>query len=172
MVVGTILVLVGLAPIEFPVIFMQWGNLAWGLPIGILGFAIFAIIAWKQAKSMQIPPKTLITFLPWILIFVFANAFMEELWFRGLFLKTFEPAIGPWASLLLISVVFTLAHIGATYLSRAERIQFLLILFPLGLIWGYLMQFTDSLLASTLFHAGADLMVINGFIAAFTQNKT
>ena len=171
-VVVTILVLIGLAPVDFSLIFVQWGNLYWGLLAGVLGFSVFAIIAWFQAKSMQIAPKTLKDFLPWILVFVFANAFMEELWFRGIFLKTFEPAIGAWGALILTGIFFTLAHIGATYLSRAERIQFLIILFPLGLIWGFLMQFTDSLLASTLFHAGADLMVVNGFVAAFSHDKS
>ena len=53
-----------------------------------------------------------------------------------------------------------------TNLSWAERVRFLLILFPLALAWGGTIQLTGSLIGSTLFHAGADLLVFNGFIAA------
>jgi len=70
-------------------------------------------------------------------------------------------------SLFLTSIVFTGAHIGATYLSWSERLRFLVILFPLSLAWGFTMQLTHSLLGSALFHAGGDLLIINGFIAAF-----
>jgi membrane protease YdiL (CAAX protease family) len=44
--------------------------------------------------------------------------------------------------------------------------QFLLILFPLALIWGYLMQKTDSLWGSAIFHAGADCVIIFGIFAS------
>jgi len=48
----------------------------------------------------------------------------------------------------------------------------LMILFPLGMVWGACLHLTDSVIASTLFHAGADLMVINGFIAAFHKEES
>jgi membrane protease YdiL (CAAX protease family) len=90
---------------------------------------------------------------------------MEELWFRGIFLKKFEPFLGSVLSLVLTSVVFTLAHIGATYADGFGLLRFLALLFPLSLAWGYVMQKTDSIWGSVLFHAGADLLVIIPFLA-------
>ena len=109
--------------------------------------------------------------LPWMLLFCVSNALMEELWFRGIFLNPFEHVLGAAASLILTSIVFTGTHVGATYLSRAERIRFLAILLPLALAWGFTTMLTDSLIGSTLFHAGADLLVLNGFVAAAYGRK-
>ena len=60
--------------------------------------------------------------------------------------------------------MFTLIHVQVTYVS--DVLQFLLIVFPLALVWGYLMQKTDSLWGSALFHAGADCMIILGIYAS------
>jgi membrane protease YdiL (CAAX protease family) len=63
-----------------------------------------------------------------------------------------------WRSNLLCALIFTFAHIQVTY---SEDLPFFLAaVFILGLLWGYLIQRTDSLLSSVLFHAGADMMVI------------
>jgi membrane protease YdiL (CAAX protease family) len=101
---------------------------------------------------------------PWILIFVLANGFMEELLFRGLFLRRYELFLGKGLSNLLTAVVFTLIHLQVTYVS--DVFQFLLVVFPLALVWGYLMQKTDSLWGSAVFHAGADCMIILGIFAS------
>jgi len=47
-----------------------------------------------------------------------------------------------------------------------QQLLFSVYLFRLALTWGYTMQITGSLLGSTLFHAGGDLLIINGFIVA------
>ena len=51
-------------------------------------------------------------------------------------------------------------------------LQIPMILFLLGMLWGACIHLTGSVIASTLFHAGADLMVINGFIAAFHKEES
>ena len=165
-VIGTIIALFLIAGIDLGSIFLQIGNLPLGLAIGLISFSIFAVIAWRQFKTFGLGWETLVSLLPWILTFVLSNAFMEELWFRGIFLNKFEPILGALASLILTSIAFTSAHIGATYLSWPERVRFLAILLPLALAWGYIMQTTGSLLGSTLFHAGGDLLILNGFIAS------
>jgi len=97
-----------------------------------------------------------------MLIFVLANGFMEELLFRGLFLRKFEPFLGATASNLLTAIVFTLAHMQVGYVAPAEILKFLAIIFPLALAFGYVMQKTDSLWGSALFHAGSDLLIFSG----------
>ena len=121
-------------------------RLGLGLAVGLAGFVAFAGLAFiPQAGKVDMASK-LLSLSPWILIFVLANGFMEELLFRGLFLKSYEPFLGRGLSNLLTAMVFTLAHLPVTYVS--DVVQFLVILFPLALLWGYLMQKTDSLWGS------------------------
>jgi membrane protease YdiL (CAAX protease family) len=170
-VVGTIIILMPLSGVGLASIYIHPGAVLPGVAFGLLSLAVFGLLAVQQGKALHIKRQTIIILLPWIATFVCANALMEELWFRGIFLKGFELALGPGAALLLTAIIFTLAHIGAAYLSGAERIQFLVVLFPLAIVWGYCIQKTGSLLGSVISHAGADLLVLNGFIAAL-DDKT
>ncbi|MGA2005041.1 MAG: CPBP family intramembrane glutamic endopeptidase [Terriglobales bacterium] len=95
---------------------------------------------------------------PWILLFVVSNAVMEELLFRGLFLRRYEPLIGKWLAILSTALAFTLAHMQVTYAPNLWG--FLLVTFVFSIAWGWLMQKTGSLWGSVLFHAGADLLII------------
>jgi membrane protease YdiL (CAAX protease family) len=70
------------------------------------------------------------------------------------------PFFGKFISNFLIAFVFTVLHKRAFYTS-GEYI-FLAVLFPLALAWGYIMQKTDSVWGSILFHAGMDIPVILG----------
>lgn len=164
-IVLTIIVLTKVIGDDLGSIYLKRGNLRLGLVIGLVTLIVLAVIAVLQAQSLIISFEKIIAALPWILTFIFANAFMEELWFRGIFLKKFDPFLGSVLSLVLTSVVFTLAHIGATYADGFGLLRFLALLFPLSLAWGYVMQKTDSIWGSVLFHAGADLLVIIPFLA-------
>ena len=171
-VAGSILALAGALRVPLGTLYLQTGRLSLGLAIGLGGFALFALLAAGQTRSMKIASATMVRLLPWILLFVFANAFMEELWLRALFLGPLVSLIGPIAAIALTGAVFALAHIGVSYMSGQERLRFLAILFPLGLAWGACIFFTGSILASTLFHAGADVMIVNGFISDLHAKRT
>jgi membrane protease YdiL (CAAX protease family) len=106
---------------------------------------------------------------PWTLIFIFSNAFMEELHFRGLLLGPFEEFLGPHVSNLCIALFFTLAHAPVQY--TADIISFLSILFVLSLVWGYVIQLTEALWGSVLFHAGADLMIVVGIYETYAPSS-
>lgn len=144
--------------------YLARGRLGLGLAAGLAGFVAFAGLAFIPLAAKGDMASKLLSLSPWILIFVLANGFMEELLFRGLFLKRYEPFLGRGLSNLLTAMVFTLAHLPVTYVS--DVLQFLLILFPLALLWGYLMQKTDSLWGSALSHAGADCMIVFGIYAS------
>ena len=163
-----VLIIAGTRP---EAVYLSLGHVPLGLALGLGGFALFAVLSWFQAQSLGISSSILVRSLPWILLFAFANAFMEELWLRALFLRPLVSLVGSIAAVLLTSAVFTLMHIGVTYMPKDERIRFLVILFPLGVAWGFCLHYTGSVIASTLFHAGADLMIINGFIAAFHSQR-
>jgi len=144
-------------------IYLRRGSLGLGLAVGIAGFLAFAGLAFMPLAGEPGMAGKLLSLSPWILIFVLANGFGEELLFRALFLKRFELFLGKSLSNLLTAVAFTLVHVQVTYVP--DVIQFLSIVFPLALIWGYLMQRTDGLWGSALLHAGADCMIIFGIYA-------
>lgn len=145
-------------------IFVQWGKLRPGLLTGVISFFILSALAALKAYD----EGTLGSVLPvthWILLFVFANGFMEELLFRGLFLRRLEPFLGRHLSNLATAIVFTAAHMQVTY--APELAVFLVITFLLALAWGLVIQKTDSLLGSALFHAGADTLIITAIFAGY-----
>ncbi len=148
-------------------IYIQKGNLKLGLMVGSIAFLIFAFgsipTAQLMFKANDLTMGRVLPWIPWALIFALANGALEELMFRGLFLRKLEPFFGKFTSNFLIALVFTVLHNGAFYTS--DEYIFLAIVFPLALAWGYLTQKTDSLWGSILFHAGADIPVILGIFS-------
>jgi membrane protease YdiL (CAAX protease family) len=164
LIVGTILLLTRASGASMGSIYVQKGNLRQGLTIGFIAFGAAAIASVLLARFMfggnNLNLARILPWIPWLLIFVLANAANEELLFRGLFLRKLEPYFGPWTSNILIAILFTLYHSGVRY--TPDLLMFLASLPPLALAWGYIMRKTDSLWGSILFHAGMDLPVILG----------
>ena len=146
-------------------IFVKRGRLRQGLLIGLLAFLLLSVIAIVQATAQGTTLQQLVRLSPWILIFVLANGFMEELLYRGLFLKRYQPVLGRHLSNLVTALVFVTIHAQVTY--TPDLVPFLIGLFFLALLWGALMQKTDSVIGSALFHAGADTLIILGIFADF-----
>lgn len=148
-------------------IFLKKGKLRLGLIIGAACFVVLVAgsipmaVNWFQGRDLLV--TRVVPWIPWVLIFVFANSALEELMFRGLFLRKLEPFLGKFLSNLTIALVFTLIHYGVTY--TVDQVFFLLILFPLALLLGWLAQKTDALWASILLHAGMDIPVILGIFS-------
>ena len=148
-------------------IYIQKGNLREGLLVGGIAFCLAAAASpWMAEylfKGQNVTSERIIIWLPWVLIFALANAAQEELLFRGLFLRKLEPFFGKFISNALIVFVFTLVHQGVNYTSN--QLGFLAVLALLAFAWGYLMQKTDSIWGSVLFHAGMDIPVILGIFS-------
>ena len=148
-------------------IYIQKGNLREGLLVGGIAFCLAAAASpWMAEylfKGQNLTSERIIIWLPWVLIFALANAAQEELLFRGLFLGKLEPFFGKFISNALIVFVFTLVHQGVNYTS--DQLGFLAVLALLAFAWGYLMQKTDSIWGSVLFHAGMDIPVILGILS-------
>jgi len=148
-------------------IYIQKGNLKLGLIIGLITFVVCVAgsipMAFLMFKPGDLTFTRIISWIPWLFLSALANATQEELLFRGLFLRKLQPYYGKFLSTLLVFLVFTLLHKGITYTSN-EYI-FLAILFPLALAWGYIMQKTDSVWGSILFHAGTDIPIFLGIFS-------
>ena len=142
-------------------IYIQKGNWKLGLKIGLIAFFLATLLSIPMATFFKTENLTLsraLPWIPWILIFVLSNATLEELLFRGLFLRKLDRFFGKFSSNLLIAVVFTLIHGAATY--TRDQYAFLAVVFPLALAWGYITQKTEGLWGSILFHAGMDIPII------------
>jgi membrane protease YdiL (CAAX protease family) len=143
-------------------IYLRKGDIKRGLTVGLIALILVGAISIPLAEWMfGASGLSLPGVLPWIpaiLLFIIGNALNEELLFRGLFLGKLEPFLGARGANLLIAIVFTLHHTGVEY--SPDVFFFMLFLFPLALAWGYLMQKTDSLWGSVVFHAAMDIPVV------------
>jgi len=158
--VMTILLLMLAGGASLRSMYLTRGKLAFGLTAGLAGFAACAGLAFMSLVARPGGWIKLASLAPWILTFVLANGFAEELLFRGIFLKRYERFLGKGLANVLAAAAFTLLHAqSAEVLDLAVS---LLVLLPLALAWGWLMQKTGSLWGSALFHAGADCLVIFG----------
>ena len=172
-IVSTIIILTRVSGNSFGSIFLQKGNLKLGIIIGLIGFLFFALTAIPAAQYLfggrNLSLDKFIAWLPWILPIVLLNGVREELLYRGLFLKKFQPALGSKTSNLVQAIIFSLSHsvAGVGLTAYTPYIWALMAFtFALGLVWGYIMQRTDSIIGSTLFHAGSDIPI---FLAIFSN---
>jgi len=162
LIVVPVILLVKISGTSMGSIFVQKGNLRLGLIIGIVVFfAVAAIsIPWAQwqYQTGDLSLTRVVPWIPWILLFVLANGINEELLLRGLFLQKLEPFLGPFLANLCMAIPFTMLHIGVDY--TQNTLMFLAFLMPLGLLLGYFMQKTNSILAPWLVHASVDIAVV------------
>lgn len=159
LIVPVLLLLSLLGGDDLAALFIKRGNLKRGLRFGLVWFVLFGVAAVViQWGAMDWTTFTAV--LPWIVLFIFANASMEELWFRGIFLRKFEVLIGRTGAVVVTAVLFGASHINATYEFPGGGIVFGLVVFGLGLAGAYAMLKDDSLIGPVLFHAGYDLMII------------
>jgi membrane protease YdiL (CAAX protease family) len=139
-------------------LYLRRGKLRGWLVVGAGSFSIFLVLFALQTQGQGLTARQVIAMAPWTILFIFSNAFMEELHFRGLLLGPFETLLGRHPANLCIALFFTLVHAPVDY--TPDIISFLCVLFALSLAWGYLIQRTGALWGSVLFHAGADLLIM------------
>lgn len=164
-IVVTVLVVARLGGLSPADLFIRKGRVKAWLIVGLVSFAAFTVIFLLQAGESGIGAERLIAYAPWTLLFVFANAFMEELHFRGLLLGPFEELLGRHTANLCVALFFTLTHAPVQY--TADILFFLALVFALSYAWGYIIQKTESIWGSVLFHAGADLLIIVGIYQTY-----
>lgn len=145
-------------------IYLTKGRLIPGLITGVLLFIVFAYLAINNPQQ-PFDSGFLKKNVFWILIFVFANGFMEELIFRGIFLKTLIRYMKPVWAIVITSICFAAPHLTVNY--APDVLIFAGIVFVLGIICGFAMHYTRSIIAPMLIHAGADLMIIIQVFASY-----
>jgi membrane protease YdiL (CAAX protease family) len=165
LVVALILILNKLWGNDLKSLYIKRGRLGLALFIGGCMLLINAATGIVTGAAMGHVGEQLIAKLPWVLLFSLSNGFMEELLFRGIFLRKFAKVIGVVGSIIVTSIVFTVMHSAATYMNPVETVLFQVIIFPMALLFAYLMHKTDSIWGSALFHAGSDVFLF--YLMAF-----
>jgi membrane protease YdiL (CAAX protease family) len=165
MIVVPIIVLTKLSGADLGALYIKRGNLKWCLGIGTLVLFNFAASAFLFFATRYTSMDKLGAAVLWGLVFSFANSFMEELWLRGIFLKRFEPLLGLGGAVLVTSIVFSLMHVGAVYLTPAAIPFMLANTLTMGLACGYLIMKTNSIWGATLIHAASDLFLFIAMLA-------
>jgi membrane protease YdiL (CAAX protease family) len=166
--IPTVLLLSLLAGMSLKSLYVQRGDLKWGLILGIGLLVNFCASALMFFYGRFTSPEALVAALVWGLVFSLANGFMEELWLRAQFLGKLEPLIGPGMAIGLTALWWSIFHVGAVYFSPVAVLFFLLNLMTFGLAFGYTMKKTDSWIGPGLMHAASDLFL---FIATLSSTS-
>ena len=141
-------------------IYVQRGRprrwLTLGLSMLVIGASVISILAIANG----ITSAALLAAAPWIVAFAALNAVMEELWFRGIFLRACAIGMGGVLAVLVTAIVFGAAHVGATYVSAGQQLLFASLAAGLGIILALAMRWGDSLWGAVLLHVALDLVVV------------
>jgi membrane protease YdiL (CAAX protease family) len=157
-------ILVGTWLIErsYKPVFLTGGNHKKSLGLGLI-LSPVALIPFFAMGGLGLSAgiETIAAWLPWLCVFGFSNGFMEELMIRGLFLKRYDSLFGQRQSLVLTSVIFAFFHQAVLqYTDMVTFMAFLVVTFLLGLVWGYIMQKSDSIWGAVVAHAVADILLL------------
>lgn len=144
-------------------VYVRRGQLKWSVTLGGLALVNLLATSIAVAASRDADLTAVFASLPWWFAFSGANAFMEEIWFRGLFLKRLEPAIGATGAIWLTTLLFGTSHLFATYIEPSGVLVFGVITLTMGFAWGLLMQKTNTLWGSVLFHLAGDVYWLVAF---------
>lgn len=159
--VSVILILTKAAGFPIGSLYLRKGHFRKSLTIGLVAFGVAAFGSYFMAQlfgAVGLTPARIVPWIPWILLFILGNSLNEELLFRGQFLEGMAKTLGPLGTNLVLILPFVLHHTGVEYTNDA--LMFLAYLIPLAFFWARIMQKTDTLWGSVLFHAGTDVSVI------------
>jgi membrane protease YdiL (CAAX protease family) len=166
---GTVIIILGLSRLAgwTPAsLLLRRGDLKWALVAGSLVIVNFATAMLMVSVTPSTDLGALGQLILWGLVFSAANGFMEELWFRGLFIGRLAPHVGASGAVVLTALVFALMHVSAFYFSPQVIPVFLLNLLTHGLVLGWLIYKTDSLWGAVLYHLAMDLWLFIGPLGA------
>ena len=144
-------------------IFIAKPKSLWRLVAAVIVFLAFWFIALRGRTVSFFPihgaftTSRFLSITPALVVLVLLNGFREEIWFRALFLNKYGRFLSPALANVLAAVIFTSFHVEVKY--AASVVIFLVYTLVIGLIAGWLMQRSGSLLASTIFHAGTDIPI-------------
>jgi len=147
--------------------------LLWGLGTGL---AIMLYIFVTPREERTLPSMLELQLAVGIPMWFLVVSPFQEFFFRGWLQPIFQEATGKWAGLILTSICFTLWHLfppfdlpNPTGTLPMTSLDGILSTFRLGIIWGYILQRTDNIVAPWLSHALAGIALVLIGIMSFVQ---
>lgn len=139
-------------------------NLPLQVPIAFLGFALGYVEYLILKPAPLIDELALVRFWWPALIIMISTGFLEELLFRGVFQRTAVEMLGRARGVIYVAIFFGVLHIG--YKSLIDVI----FVTAVGLIFGWLVLKTRSIVGVTLAHGITNIMLF--LIMPFVANGT
>ena len=146
----------------------------WGLGAG----GVFMIYQYLITLGNHSFPSLLgLQLIIGIPIWVFVLSPFQEFFFRGWIQPRFQKSMGKWIGLILTSLIFTFWHFlppfegTSTSTIKITTIEGILTTIGLGVMFGYIFQRTENIVAPWLAHALAGIiMILLGLITFITIN--
>ncbi len=170
-IVAAILVVNRLAGHNLAWLYVRKGQIWRSLGLGLLVGALLALLFFTTGGFQLVAAggmAYLAAWLPAIIVFSVANAFMEELWFRGLWLREFGVFLGGRAALWLTTLIFVTLHVVVNMPQMAAPLllQLTVAWFFLAFSCGFITQKTGSLWGAVLAHTIVDILFLLAVFAA------
>jgi len=147
--------------------------LLWGLGTGL---AIMLYIFVTSGEERTLPSMFELQLAIGIPMWFLIVSPFQEFFFRGWLQPRFQEAMGKWAGLVVASICFTLWHFfppfdlpNPTGTLPITSLNGILTTFGLGMIWGYVLQRTDNIMAPWLSHALAGIALVLTGTMSFIQ---
>jgi membrane protease YdiL (CAAX protease family) len=102
----------------------------------------------------------------WMMIFAFMDALFEVLLLQGLLLRRFIGLLGNTWAVILSTLVYGLFILGVGSATAPISYSGLIVFLPLGFLYSFIMQKSDSIWGSLCIHATIDLMYLIGLFAS------
>lgn len=93
-------------------LYLGRGNVKKSLLLGLIILPVVIIMSFALPENYKILIQSnwgkILLLLPWVFVFAFANCFMEEVWFRGIWLNRSIDLIGVNLSVIANIIIFSL----------------------------------------------------------------
>lgn len=143
-------------------VFLQLGNKKRMISFtfwSTITFVILGIFLYPNFLSpTNLSWTNFLYFLPYFSIYAISNAFVEEVFFRGLLLSYFNEKSNFALANFLQAFLFATIHFTGVALT-GKLVLFIALTFVLGIIWGWITKKTKSLVPAIILHMLADLFV-------------
>ena len=115
--IGIVVVLVRTSGESLGALYLRKGRLWVGLIVGLAAFVLMIVTVIPVSQTFfggqDLRWGRIVRRAPWILVFVLANAFNEELLFRGLFFGRVEPCLGTFGTNLVMTIPFVVGILSS-----------------------------------------------------------
>lgn len=144
----------------------------WGLWSGLLGI-VYTVIVFGRGYSIS--PMLGLQLAVGIPIWILVMSPFQEFFFRGWLQPRFQKVMGKWAGLFFTSLCFTLWHFlpplegTATSTLPVTSAIGVLSCFGFGMLFGYIFQRTDNIVAPWIAHALAGIALVFIDMMTFIQ---